>query len=101
MAAPADAAVGSRIAVPVSSRLGVPLGSKSVVVGEFSEVIAQHRLELPASVSAGTIPVPGTGNGELYTPGKSDVWSFQAKKGQRLIVETNARRLSSELDSVI
>src|SRR5262249_624218 len=99
--APADAAIGSRVPVPATSKLGTPLGLKSVVVGEFPEGISRHRPEVPASVSAGTIPVPGTANGELDTPAKSNVWSFQAKKSQRLIVETNARRLGSELDSVI
>jgi hypothetical protein len=50
---------------------------------------------------AGTIAVPGTGNGHLLRDGQTDLWKFTAKKGQRLIIETNARRLGSALDSVI
>src|SRR5262249_24098133 len=54
--APADAAIGSRIPVPATSKLGTPLGLKSVIVGELPEVVSRHRPELPASSSAGTIP---------------------------------------------
>ncbi len=89
--APADAALGSRIPVPVTSPLGAPLGNPSVVVGEFPEAINGEK----------PLPVPGTGNGRLDLPGKADVWRFAAKKGQRLILEVHARRLGSPLDSVI
>src|SRR5205814_5323459 len=58
----------------------------------------------PETTPAGTsalLPVPGTGNGVLAQPGAADVWRFAAKKEQRLIVEVNARRLGSPLDSLI
>src|SRR6185436_10818061 len=35
--APADAPLGSKITVPVTSSKGKPLGQKSVIVGEFPE----------------------------------------------------------------
>ena len=39
--------------------------------------------------------VPGTANGRLLQAGQKDVWRFAAKKGARLALETNARRLGS------
>jgi Planctomycete cytochrome C/WD domain, G-beta repeat len=102
MRVPKEAAVGSRIPVPVTSRLGTPLGLKSVVVGEFPEVLAPGGwTHYPTLANPMTIPVPGTANGEIDRPGVHDSWTFRAKKGERLIVEVNARRLGSALDSVI
>jgi hypothetical protein len=92
--APADALPGTRLPVPVQTPKGTPLGNLSVVVGEFPEVAAGPQQ--PA-----VIEVPGTANGRLTQAGGSDLWRFHAKKGQRLIVEVNARRLGSPLDSVI
>jgi WD40 repeat protein len=88
---PADAAPGAKIPVPVSSSLGQPLGNASIVAGEFPEV----RLE------QASIPVPGTGDNVLRQFGQTDTWRFQAKKGQRLIIETQAQRIGSALDSVL
>ncbi len=84
---PKDA--GSGQAIPLSVGNGV-LGKAQIVVGEFPEV-----------ASGGKLPVPGTANGRLVDDNQRDLWSFRAKKGQRLIVEVNARRLGSRLDSVI
>lgn len=84
-----DAAPGSTVPVVVATPLGTALGPSSVTVGEFPEVS-----------SPGTLAVPGTGNGRVAS-GSADVWRFAARKGQRLIVEVNARRLGSPLDSYI
>jgi hypothetical protein len=84
---PTDAKPGQVLSLPVGA--GV-LGKAQIVVGEFPEVI-----------DGGKMPVPGTANGRLVRDNQQDVWSFIAKKGQRLIVETNARRIGSRLDSVI
>jgi hypothetical protein len=91
---PADAAVGSRLPLNIKTMQGAPLGSASVVVGEFP------------SVRTGRIPVPGTGDGVILAPGPkkpdtTQTWQFSAKKGQQLIVEVKARRIGSPLDSVI
>jgi hypothetical protein len=88
--APADAAPGTKLPVKVSSPDGPVLGSPSVVVGEFPEVDEGHA-----------VPVPGTANGRLPEPGATQTWPFAAKKGERLVVEVNARRLGSPLDPVI
>jgi hypothetical protein len=89
--APGDAAPGSRLPVELTTPDGAPLGSLSVVVGEFAEVVSPQT----------DVSVPGTANGMLDKPGAADTWRFQARKGQRLIIEVNARRLGSPLDSTI
>ncbi len=90
---PADAAVGSRLPVAFTTPQGTPLGSPAIVVGEFPEV--------RAGTESVTLPVPGTANGVLAEPGAAQTWRFAARKGERLLVEVNARRLGSPLDSVI
>ena len=85
-----DAVVGQRIPVPVSSSLGKVLLAPSLVVGEFRHV-------LPGAA----VPVPGSGLGVIAEPGAAQTWSFRAKKGEPLIIEVEARRLGSELDSMI
>jgi WD40 repeat protein len=89
--------VGSRIPIDLSTPLGAALGGKNIVVGEYPEV----RRAGSVSDRSEPIPVPGTANGVLKNSGQTDIWSFQAKKGQKLILEVSARRLGSPLDSVI
>lgn len=96
--APANAAVGSKM--PIQFLHGNPLGSPSVVVDEFSEVVAPES-PTASSGSARVVSVPGTANGRITSPGLTDTWRFQARKGQRLILEVNARRLGSPLDSYL
>ncbi len=89
-----NTSIGSKLPVPVKSPHGQPLGSKSVVVGEFPEVTEQDGEVM-------SLTVPGTGNGRISQPGETDMWKFSAKKGETLIIEVNARRLGSDLDSFI
>jgi WD40 repeat protein len=96
--APAEATPGTRLSVPVHTPLGTPLGSPSVVVGEFPELAQPWSRTAP---TAGQLPVPGTANGRIDRAGEADTWRFSARKGQRLILEVNARRLGSPLDSAI
>jgi mono/diheme cytochrome c family protein len=90
--APKGAVPGSRLPLPWSGR--APLGMPSVVVGEFLEARS-------GGDNSGRLPTPGTANGRISKPGATDTWRFTAKKGQRLVVEVNARRLGSPLDSII
>ncbi|HJT76964.1 MAG TPA: c-type cytochrome domain-containing protein [Gemmataceae bacterium] len=90
MKAPPDAAPGSRLPVSVTTPQGPPLGNPTVVVGEF-----------PESARPGALTVPGTANGHIDRPGATEAWRFPAKKGQRLLVEVEARRLGSPLDSFV
>jgi hypothetical protein len=87
-----DAPVGTKLPVNLKTPYGVPLGKLSVLVDEFAEALAGK---------SNLLPVPGTGNGKIAVPGTTDVWRFHAKKGQKLILEVNARRLGSPLDSFI
>jgi Tol biopolymer transport system component len=89
---PADAVVGSRFPIPIPGDVK-PLGDASIVVGEFPEVIAQ---ELATHVAT-----PGTANGRIARPGEKQTLTFLAKKGEPLIVEVQARRIGSPLDSFI
>jgi WD40 repeat protein len=92
--APADVLPATRLPLAVNTPQGAPLGLKSVVVGEFPEVQSQAK-------GVQLIPVPGTANGRVAQSGAAETWRFPAKKGQRLILEVNARRLGSPLDSTI
>lgn len=87
---PAAATVGSRVPLTLKGSTEAPLGELSVIVGEFPEVAGNAP-----------IPVPGTANGTIEKPGDTNSWRFTAKKDQPLIVEVNARRIGSPLDSFI
>jgi hypothetical protein len=93
MKVPADAPVGSRLPVSVQSPLGTPAGKAEVIVGEFTEAMNTKE--------GGLMTVPGTANGRLSEPESTQTWRFPARKDQRLLLEVNARRLGSPLDSVI
>jgi WD40 repeat protein len=91
--APAEAVIGARLPIKVETSKGPALGATSVVVGEFAEVVGAEK--------GNAIPLPGTANGRLAEPGQTATWKFTAKKGERLVVEMNARRLGTPLDSTI
>lgn len=86
----ANAAAGSRLAVPVAK--GV-LGTPSVRIDEFP----QTRFATDGTL----VPVPGTANGRIEQLGMAQTWRFRARKGQRLLLEVHARRAGSPLDSVM
>jgi mono/diheme cytochrome c family protein len=92
--APADAVVGSRLPVPLTVKA---LGNPNVLVEEFPQVVCRGT----DATSLAEMPVPGTANGRIDKPGATQTWHFHAKKGQRLLLEVNARRAGSPLDSVI
>jgi WD40 repeat protein len=97
--APTNAELGSRIPVSFTTPKGAPLGNPSVVVGELPEVV--HSPAPAGGAGHPVMPVPATANGRIERPSATDTWRFAAKKGQRLIVEVNARRIGSPLDSYI
>lgn len=84
--APMEAAVGSRLPLPV--------GGASVSVAEFpSTIVTDAGTELRS--------LPASADGILAKPGDAQTIKFTAKKGVPLIVEIHARRLGSPLDSSI
>ncbi|MCI0742917.1 MAG: hypothetical protein L0Y72_28135 [Gemmataceae bacterium] len=97
----ADAAPGSKVSLSIPSALGQILGPREIVVGEFPETLTAQKPHEKAPAYEGVIAVPGTANGYLHLSGQKDVWKFRAKKGERLILEVNARRLGSGLDSIL
>jgi hypothetical protein len=103
---PADAAPGSRMAVPVAK--GV-LGNPNVRIDQFPQIVWRAGGVSPL-LAAGTgglrpplavIPIPGTANGRIDQPGATQTWRFQAKTGQPLLLEVHANRIGSPLDSAI
>jgi hypothetical protein len=69
------------------------LGDASVIVGEFAETSVEK--------GQAAVATPGTANGVLGKSGETHLVRFHAKKGQRLLIEVNARRAGSPLDPVI
>jgi hypothetical protein len=79
-----------------------PAGSFSelkLAVGSDPEVAAAGTNTAVAGAQAVTAPV--TINGRIDAPGREHYFRIPAKKGEKLVFEVNARRLDSELDSVI
>jgi WD40 repeat protein len=91
---PADAAVGSRVPLPLPGGPDKPLGAVEVVVAEFPSVVV-------APVEGADLRVPGSADGILTKPNQPQFLRFSAKKGQRLVVEVLARRAGSPVDPVI
>lgn len=50
---------------------------------------------------AQTVRMPVIINGRIEKPGDTDEFCFDGKKGDKVVVEVNARRLESPLDSII
>jgi WD40 repeat protein len=93
VAVQADAAPGSRIPLKLNTA-EPPLGNASVIVDEFPAVVVD-----PAA--GAELRAPGTADGILLKPNDSQTVRFIAKKGERLLIEANARRLGSPVDPVI
>ncbi len=93
--AAADVAVGAQVPVPIGTAKGKPVNVPKVVVGEFPAVLRHPSSEIA------TLPVPGTADGRIAQPGQTASWRFPARKGQRLVLEVEARRLGSPLDSYL
>ena len=91
---PATPSMDNRVSLSFHGTLEPPLGTTSVLVGDYPEV--RSGVMRPVDV-----PVPGVANGIIDEPGMTRMWRFEARKGQRLILEVNARRLGSPLDSYL
>ena len=84
---------GTRVPVPLPANVEKPLGHPTVVVGEFWQTIVDR--------GRAALAVPATADGTIEKPGEEHLIRFPAKKGERLIIEVDARRIGSPLDSVI
>jgi len=91
---PADAVPGSKVALDLRAAPEPPLGAAAVVVDEYPSAVVDP-------VAGGEARVPGSADGILLKPGDAQTVKFAAKKGERLVVETLARRAGSPVDPVI
>ncbi|HEV8058639.1 MAG TPA: c-type cytochrome domain-containing protein, partial [Gemmataceae bacterium] len=91
---PADQQLDSRVSLPLPAGMEPPLGTTSVLVGDYPEVSALQG-------SARTVEVPGVANGVIEKTDGRQSLRFSGRKNQRLILEVNARRLGSPLDSYL
>ncbi|HEY1336076.1 MAG TPA: hypothetical protein VGF59_01135 [Bryobacteraceae bacterium] len=62
-----------------------------LALGDEPEIVSQ----------GGAISVPITVNGRIGAPGAANDYRFQARKGEQLVLEVNARRMNSDLDSYL
>jgi len=67
----------------------------------FNQVRVAIGSEPELESQGGAVPVPVTINGRIAAAGAENRYRFQAKKGEQLILEVNARRLASDLDSFL
>jgi len=91
VSAPADAAIGSRIPVPLPRPA---VGKAEVLVGEFPSVVVDP-------VAGAEVRVPGSADGILAKPNEGQLVRFAGKLGERLAIEVLARRAGSPVDPVI
>ncbi len=67
----------------------------------FNQVRVGLGAEPEIESQGGAIPVPVTVNGRITAPGAANRYRFQGRKGEALVLEVNARRLGSDLDSYL
>jgi hypothetical protein len=67
----------------------------------FDEIEVALGEEPELNAQGGPIPVPVTVNGRIATRGAQNDYRVQARKGEQLVLEVNARRLGSDLDSFL
>ena len=67
----------------------------------FNQVRVALGAEPEIESQGGLIPVPVTVNGRIAAPGAENRYRFQARKGEQLVLEVNARRLGADLDSFL
>jgi hypothetical protein len=69
--------------------------------GAFNEVRAALGSEPEMEAQGGAIPVPVTINGRIAQARAENRYRFHARQGEQLVLEVNARRLGSDLDSYL
>jgi hypothetical protein len=67
----------------------------------FNQVRLALGEEPEIESQGGPISVPVAINGRIAAPGAENLYRFQARKGEALVLEVNARRLGSDLDSFV
>ena len=67
----------------------------------FDEIRVSLGEEPELNSQGGPLPVPVTVNGRIAARGAQNDYRVQARKGEQLVLEVNARRLGSDLDSFL
>ncbi len=94
-----------KVAIPTDAPLGrrdvqvTPHQSWQILVGDLPELAEKEPNN--STKEAQKISAPVTVNGRLAVPGDADSFALHGKKGERIIVEIQAARLGSPLDSVL
>ncbi len=78
---------------------GATSNPRAFAAGALPE--SEEKEPNPDAAQATRVAVPGTVNGRIGQPGDEDVFVFRAEAGQRLVLEVEARRLGSPLDSAL
>ena len=100
MATEANAEPGSMPAVAVVLPDGTsPINRRPVVVGEGRQGL--ESAENDRADRAEPVAVPGGMSGRIERDGDVDHFRFEAKKGERLILEVYGRRLGTSIDSAL
>jgi hypothetical protein len=99
-AVPPTAQPGDVVDVPLVLPDGSrPFRSRKIVVAEGPQgVEAEPNDDAAKAVS---LSVPGGASGAIGRAGDVDMFRFDAKKGQRLVIEVYGRRLGTPIDPVI
>jgi len=102
--APAGAADWGRMPLQVKTPRGEALKKVMLAVGEEPEVMRSGGNDSVGRAQRVTLPV--TINGKIKgrkktEPADGDYYRFEARKGERLMIEVAAARLGSPLDSVV
>jgi mono/diheme cytochrome c family protein len=85
--------------VPIDSEMFRPQRGFKLVVGEGPQLREAEPNDTPAHATA--LPAPGAMNAHLHTIGDADVFRFEAQAGQTWILETDAARRGSPVDTQI
>ena len=88
----------------VYTQQGLAFNKVQYVASPFPELVEKEPNDTPSQ--AALLPVPGAISGRVSRPmvpggSSADFIAFEARKGQRLVVEVFARRYGSPLDSVV
>ena len=83
----------------VQTPLGQTLNTQNIALGEVPEILETEPNNRPTK--AQTLPVPVTVNGIVGSRNDQDLFRFPATRDKVLVLEVQARRLSSPLDSVV
>jgi WD40 repeat protein len=113
ISAPADAAIGSRILIPFDTPWKQPVNPPGLVVGEYGENTHYEHEPIPREHKSGprkvkilsaSIHIPSTAEGLVWSERDESARlkpTFFVRKGQRLVLEVEASRFGTPLDSVM